>query len=80
MAQHHSTPTIGRVAIIGLLAWLVPGLGHIANGERKRGLIILVTIACSFWGGIAIGGVRYGSSIGVSTKYSAICSCGTDKI
>lgn len=59
MAQHHSTPTVGRIAIIGLLAWLVPGLGHIANGERKRGLIILVTIACSFWGGIAIGGVRH---------------------
>lgn len=43
---------------MGAVAWLVPGLGHILIGERNRGLIILITIAATFWGGVAIGGVR----------------------
>lgn len=46
-----------RVPLAGLLAWAVPGLGHIFVGERTRGLICLCTIAATFWGGVAIGGV-----------------------
>ncbi len=46
-----------RVPIVGLLAWIVPGLGHFFIGERVRGLIYLVTITVTFWGGVAIGGV-----------------------
>jgi hypothetical protein len=41
-----------------LLAWVLPGLGHIFLGERTRGTIILITITVTYWGGIAIGGVR----------------------
>ena len=51
-------PPVARVPLAGLLAWLVPGLGHIFLGERVRGLIYLITITVTFWGGIAIGGVR----------------------
>lgn len=40
-----------------LLAWLVPGLGHIAMGDKKRGLILCVTICGLFLGGVLIGGV-----------------------
>lgn len=40
----------------GLLAWVLPGLGHIFVGERNRGLILMVTIAVTFWTGVAIGG------------------------
>lgn len=47
-----------RVPIAGLLAWLVPGLGHLFAGDRSRGIIILVTLTLTFWTGIAIGGVR----------------------
>jgi hypothetical protein len=47
-----------RVPLAGFLAWLVPGLGHLFLGERVRGLIYLITITVTFWGGIAIGGVR----------------------
>jgi len=42
----------------GLLAWIVPGLGHLFIGERARGLAILITISVTFWGGVAIGSVR----------------------
>ena len=46
-----------RVPIAGLLAWLVPGLGHIYLGQRLRGVICLVIITVTFWSGVAIGGV-----------------------
>src|SRR5262249_11230831 len=45
-------------AIAALLAWLVPGLGHWYLGCRDRAVIILVTIVVTFWGGVALGGVR----------------------
>ncbi len=47
-----------RIPLAGLLAWLVPGVGHLFIGERTRGLILLITVSLTFWGGIAIGGVR----------------------
>lgn len=45
-------------ALAPLLAWLVPGLGHWWIGERARGVIFFVVLAVTFWGGVAIGGVR----------------------
>lgn len=43
--------------LAAILAWLVPGLGHIYIGRRTRGIIIFVTIAVTFWTGVAFGGV-----------------------
>ncbi len=45
-----------RIPLAGLLAWLVPGLGHLYIGDRARGLIFMITISATFWAGIAIGG------------------------
>ncbi|NOS99922.1 MAG: hypothetical protein HOP29_04785 [Phycisphaerales bacterium] len=47
-----------KLPLIGILAWLIPGAGHYAIGEHRRGIIIFATIAATFWGGVAIGGVR----------------------
>lgn len=47
-----------RMTIAGVLTWLVPGAGHLFIGERARGLIIMITIAVTFWGGVAVGGVK----------------------
>ena len=52
------TESVVRISMAGFLSWLVPGLGHIYLGDKKRGIIFLVTIATTFWGGVAIGGVR----------------------
>ncbi len=52
-----TSPAI-RLSAAGLLSWLVPGLGHMFIGEKRRGWVILVTIAITFWGGVALGGVR----------------------
>jgi hypothetical protein len=46
------------MAIAGVLAWILPGAGHLYIGERTRGIIFLVTIAVTFWTGVAIGGVK----------------------
>ncbi len=46
-----------RMSIAGVLTWLMPGAGHMFIGERARGVIIMATIAVTFWGGVAIGGV-----------------------
>ena len=43
--------------VAGFLAWLVPGAGHVYIGRPRRGLILFVTIAATFWAGIAMGGV-----------------------
>lgn len=38
-------------------AWLLPGLGHIALGQTRRGLIVAVTILTLWVGGLLIGGL-----------------------
>ncbi|MHC4091766.1 MAG: DUF6677 family protein [Planctomycetota bacterium] len=58
MALGSGLHPVVRVPVAGLLAWIVPGLGHLFIGERARGLIYLIAITVTFWGGIAIGGVR----------------------
>ena len=47
-----------RVPVAGLLAWVLPGAGHLFIGERTRGVIFMTAIAVTFWGGVAIGGVK----------------------
>ena len=47
-----------RVPVAGLLGWLLPGAGHLFIGERGRGFIFMTAIAVTFWGGVAIGGVK----------------------
>ncbi|MCB9849075.1 MAG: hypothetical protein H6817_00050 [Phycisphaerales bacterium] len=54
----NAEPSMGKVLTTGVLAWLVPGLGHIYIGDRKRGIILLVVTAATFWGGVAVAGVQ----------------------
>lgn len=43
-----ATAEPGRLALVGILAWLVPGAGHILVGRRAKGLIFLVTLPLMF--------------------------------
>jgi hypothetical protein len=43
------------LVVIGALAWLVPGAGHFALDERKRGIIIFVVITLTFITGLYVG-------------------------
>jgi len=40
-----------------LLAWLIPGAGHVCIGRPLRGVIIFLVICATFWAGVGIGGV-----------------------
>ena len=44
-------------ALALLLAWVVPGAGHLYIGRRTRGIVIFATLGIMFWAGIALGGV-----------------------
>jgi hypothetical protein len=39
--------------VVCLAAWIVPGLGHLLQGRRQKGLVFLVTLplmfACGLW-------------------------------
>lgn len=36
----------------------MPGLGHWWIGERARAVILFLLVSITFWGGVAVGGVR----------------------
>jgi len=42
----------------GLLGLFLPGLGHWYIGRRGQGLVLIAVLTATFWGGVAIGGVR----------------------
>ena len=44
-------------AVATVLAWIVPGAGHVYVGRPLRGIILCLTIAATFWAGMAMGGV-----------------------
>jgi len=46
-----------RLVIIGLAAWIVPGAGHFLLRERKRAMIIFVTITALFMAGLYVGSI-----------------------
>jgi hypothetical protein len=41
----------------GVLAWLWPGAGHIALGQSKRGMLIMLGVLFLFLCGLLIGGI-----------------------
>lgn len=43
--------------LAALAAWLVPGLGHMLIGERRRGTILMSTILALWLAGTLIGGI-----------------------
>ncbi len=43
--------------IVGVLAWAVPGAGHFILKERKRAIIIFVTVCVTFLAGLYIGSI-----------------------
>ena len=56
--QHpHGPPAHGFDLPAGILAIILPGLGHIARGEKKRGLLAGAAVLAMFFGGMLIGGI-----------------------
>ena len=59
------------LVIVGLLAWAVPGAGHFLIKERRRAVIIFVTITATFLAGIYIGSIGVIDSVGAKPWYMA---------
>jgi len=57
MARHSKESRTLLMLIVGLLAWLVPGAGHLVLKEKKRSIIIFATIALIFSVGIYVGSI-----------------------
>ena|SRR5437870_341014 len=38
----------GRLALICILAWLIPGAGHLLQGRREKGLVFLIALPLMF--------------------------------
>ena len=57
-APQNSTSSPLRGPVAGLLAFLFPGAGHLYLGYRSHAIVYGVVIGVTFWGGVAIGGVR----------------------
>jgi hypothetical protein len=53
-----SQATTGRMVQAGLLAWILPGLGHYALGHRALGIVFFLAISVPYWAGLAIGGIK----------------------
>jgi hypothetical protein len=57
--------------IVALLAWLVPGVGHFVLKEKKRAIIIFVTIVMIFSTGLYVGSIGVIDPVGAWPWYLA---------
>ena len=71
MAVRSRESHIGFLLTVGLLAWLVPGAGHLALKEKRHAVIIFVTIALTFVVGLYIGSVGVINPVGAKPWYVA---------
>lgn len=55
-ARPAEPPPSGKIVLLSILSWLVPGAGHLWLGRRNKGLIFLVALPLMFVIGLAIGG------------------------
>ena len=57
--------------LVGLLAWFVPGAGHLALKKEKHAIIIFVTIILTFCTGLYIGSIGVIDPVGAKPWYVA---------
>lgn len=57
MAKEHTTTTSKWNIAAALAAWLLPGLGHFLLGQRKRGIILFISIGLMWAFGLGLGGI-----------------------
>ncbi|HEX8499241.1 MAG TPA: DUF6677 family protein [Pyrinomonadaceae bacterium] len=66
--------------LIGFIAWMVPGMGHLLQGRIKRGALSGATILLMFVVGITIGGHIYGlrdTNEGLLSSLFGLCDLGS---
>jgi hypothetical protein len=71
MAQRSKESHAFFLIVVGLLAWLVPGAGHFVLEEKRRAIIIFVTVAVTFCMGIYVGSIGVIDPVGAKPWYLA---------
>ncbi len=56
---------------VGLLAWLVPGAGHLMINQKKHAIIIFATIILTFCAGLYVGSIGVINPVGAKPWYVA---------
>ncbi|UCD52687.1 MAG: hypothetical protein JSW27_08625 [Phycisphaerales bacterium] len=59
------------LTIVGAAAWLVPGAGHFLLNEKRRAIVICVTVVLMFLVGLYVGSVGVIDPIGAKPWYAA---------
>jgi hypothetical protein len=57
--------------VVGALAWLVPGAGHLLVNRKRQAVIILVAVVLTFLVGLYIGSVGVIDPVGAKPWYAA---------
>lgn len=70
-AQRAKERDLIQVVIVGLLAWGIPGGGYWVLGDRKRALVVGLTIAATFLLGLYVGSVGVVDPLGAKYWYAA---------
>lgn len=66
--------------LVGFLAWLIPGLGHLIQGRVLRGIVGCLTVLLMFILGVSIGGHIYGlreTGEGLLSSLFGLCDMGS---
>lgn len=59
------------LVVVGALAWLVPGAGHWAINEKRRAVVIGVSVALTFLVGLYVGSMGVIDPVGAKPWYAA---------
>ncbi|MFQ6036751.1 MAG: DUF6677 family protein [Sedimentisphaerales bacterium] len=71
MVKHSSQNHLVFLITVGLLAWVVPGAGHYMLKEKKRAIIIFLTIVLTFLIGLYVGSIGVINPVDAKTWYLA---------
>ncbi|TKJ39606.1 MAG: hypothetical protein CEE38_02480 [Planctomycetes bacterium B3_Pla] len=71
MAQRSKEAHFLFLMIVGLLAWLVPGAGHLVLGKKRHAAVIFVTVVLTLCTGLYIGSVGVVNPVGAKPWYVA---------
>jgi len=71
MARRSRESHIVFLPIVGLLAWLVPGAGHLLLGKNRHAIVIFVTVVLTLGAGLYIGSIGVINPVGAKPWYVA---------
>lgn len=71
MSQRNPEKDVLFTVTVGLAAWCVPGAGYYLLKDRKRGILVCVTVVLTFLIGLSVGSIAVIDKIGAKPWYVA---------